>query len=94
MIASDTRNDPTNSGSRCISDNGDFPGHFWTWTGGWRSIQPDEESWICYRCGAESTTRTRTERPCASCANPYGHRYCGLLCGSGITAVPVTNWRE
>ena len=25
-----TRNDPSNNGSRCISANGDFPGHFST----------------------------------------------------------------
>lgn len=77
MTASDTRrDDPANSGSRCISDNGDFPLHLWTWGG----------RWVCTRCGAESTTRTRAEQPCASCANTYGHRYCFLVC-AGLEGV-------
>ena len=77
-----TRDDLSHNDGRCVSANGDFPGHFWTWTGGWQSIRPGEESWICYRCGAVSESRTVNERPCSTCANPYGHHYCGLLCGA------------
>ena len=76
------RNDPSYSGARCVSNNGDFPGHFWTWTGGWQSVREGEESWTCYRCGAESDNRTVNERPCSTCANPLKTPYCGFVCGA------------
>ena len=76
------RNDPSYNGAPCVSDYASYPGHLWTWTGGWKSIPPGEERWVCFHCGAMSESRTVNERPCSTCVNPHKTPYCGYICGS------------